>query len=397
MTSTASLQDTGPGQWFGLTPTPWQIAAVLFAGSVAVLVAGVQPVLLGALHLAGRLGEAQIGQAATLELLTLSGGVVFGEVALDGRRLRPIVVVASLALALANLATLWCDGAMVLAMRALAGFPGGVLVWLTSAFIVRSPAPTRWSAIYLICQSVLQCAIAAGAGLLFPGDPSVVPLALALFALAALGVAGLVPARLAALPRETTVSGLPPPQGIAVLVVILFIQAAIVGAWVYVEPLGTAAGLTPLELALATPLSLASQLIGAGLAIVLSGRVAWVYALVVATGLLALVLLALSLLPGAALFLALEAVFGALWIFISPFFTPLALESDATRRTAVVAPSAVLLGSALGPLAASLVIGGGDAALAVRACAALALIALGLIAGLHGLMRGSLRRCEQVD
>ncbi|MEL4419637.1 hypothetical protein, partial [Shewanella algae] len=91
-----------------------------------------------ALHLAGRLGEAQIGQAATLELLTLSGGVVFGEVALDGRRLRPIVVVASLALALANLATLWCDGAMVLAMRALAGFPGGVLVWLTSAFIVRS-------------------------------------------------------------------------------------------------------------------------------------------------------------------------------------------------------------------------------------------------------------------
>lgn len=376
-------------EWLDGTPTAWQIMAVLFTGTVGVLVAGVQPVLLGTLHSAGRLSATEIGHAATLELLTLCIGVIFGETVLDGRPLRPIALVSLAILFASNFATLSVDGSGVLAARAIAGFPGGVLVWLASAFVVRSPNPTRWSAIYLMAQALLQFFVAAAAGAFAPGDAAFVPVALALFSLAALATVGGIPARFKALPKEPTVSGLPPVLGMAVLVVVLFVQAAIVGAWVYVEPLGAAAGLTPAQVALATPLSLASQLVGGAGAIYLASRVSWFSALAFAIAGLAAVLFALSKLPAPIPFLALEALFGGLWIFISPFFTPMALESDATRRTAVIAPSAVLLGAALGPFAVSFVVGGADTGFAVRICSYFAVTALGLVTLLRLALRSA--------
>jgi predicted MFS family arabinose efflux permease len=137
------------------------------------------------------------------------------------------------------------------------------------------------------------------------------------------------------------------------------------------------------QIAFSTPLSLGCQLIGGGLAIVLAPRVSWPTALGVSSVLLAFNLIGLSLLPSPLAFLALQAAFGALWMFITPYLTPFAIESDPTRRTALLANAAVLFGSAIGPLIASAMIGFGGAAVVLRICAALALVGMLLIQLLH--------------
>ncbi|MFT3977839.1 MAG: hypothetical protein QM688_12110, partial [Sphingomonas bacterium] len=58
-------------EWIGPPPTAIESGAILFAGVVGVMFAGVGPLLLGALHHEGRLSAAQMGQAGTVELLTM--------------------------------------------------------------------------------------------------------------------------------------------------------------------------------------------------------------------------------------------------------------------------------------------------------------------------------------
>jgi hypothetical protein len=100
----------------------------------------------------------------------------------------------------------------------------------------------------------------------------------------------------------------------------------------------------------------------------------------------------LSMLPGALGFLALETAFGFAWLFLLPFLTPLAIEVDPTRRTALLGPAANLIGAALGPLAASLLVGESNARAALHLCTAFGLAGVVLIFGLHLLRRRALSR-----
>ena len=105
------------------------------------------------------------------------------------------------------------------------------------------------------------------------------------------------------------------------LTAVVLVNASIVGAWVYLEPLGAQARIPHGVVALATPLSLAMQILGAACATVLAGRAPWFLALMVSVLVLIGATLALALLPGAGVFLALEAVVGFAWLFILPYFT----------------------------------------------------------------------------
>jgi hypothetical protein len=90
-----------------------------------------------------------------------------------------------------------------------------------------------------------------------------------------------------------------------------------------------------------------------------------------------------AILPGAPVFLAASAAFGFLWIFASPYLTPLAIEADPSRRAAMLGPGAALLGCSAGPFLASLAVSDTD----VRGClvlgAGLAALSMAIIAGLH--------------
>ena len=54
------------------------------------------------------------------------------------------------------------------------------------------------------------------------------------------------------------------------------------------------------------------------------------------------------------MFIAASALFGFVLLFIGPFFVPMAIEADPSRRTAVQVGAAQLFGGALGPLLAAL-------------------------------------------
>lgn len=368
--------------WIGARLSRAQIAAILFIGTVGVTIAGVQPVLFGALLEAGRISIGQIGHAATAELVGLGLGVPLAGWLLGGRPVRGAGILAAMLLAAANLATLAVSGEGVILVRALAGLPGGMLLWISVAAIVRSPTPTVLSACSLLLQAFIQCLVATGIAVAVPGSVAGVPVAIAGLCLAAAALMPMVPPRFAPLPREETASGLPPARGWLVLATILLLQAAIVGAWVYMEPLGKQAGLSAQQIALATPLSLGAQVLGGLAAIAMARRVPWLVALTAASLLLAGVLLWMAQRPAPALFLALEVAFGALWTFISPYLTPFAIDNDPTRRTAELGPSATLIGSGLGPLAASAFATEQSAGQVLQLCAALAIGALVLVVGL---------------
>ena len=359
------------------------MVAAFVVGCVGVMVAGLQPVLLGSLQAAGRISAAELGHAATLELLALGLGAGLSGTLLEGRALRPVVIGAALIYALANLLTVGVRGETLTLVRGLAGLPGGVMIWVTTEMIVRSPNPTRWAGVYLAVQTLAQLGVASALAFLAPTSTTIAPWSMAVLGGAALIAAFALPRGFTPLEREPTGSGLPPARGWAVLLAVVLVNACIVGAWVYLEPLGAQAKIPHATVALATPLSLAMQILGAGCATVFAGRAPWITALVGSCLVLIAATLALSLLPGAGLFLVLQAVFGFVWLFILPYFVPLAIEMDPTRRTALLGNAANLIGSAMGPLAASILVGDSDARAAPHLCAGFAVAGLALIVGLH--------------
>lgn len=54
-----------PAAWIGARPTAFQLGVILLVGVGGVMIAGLQPLLLGALLQEGRITAAQLGHAAT--------------------------------------------------------------------------------------------------------------------------------------------------------------------------------------------------------------------------------------------------------------------------------------------------------------------------------------------
>jgi len=92
--------------------------------------------------------------------------------------------------------------------------------------------------------------------------------------------------------------------------------------------------------------------------------------------------------PGATLrFALLCAAFGFVWMFLMPFHVSLAFHADPTGRVAMLIPAMQLLGSALGPLVASFVVTGDDAASVLIVSLSFALAAVALLVFAHSRFR----------
>ncbi len=373
MTDMASDPEHG---WIGPRLGAVPIAAILFAGVAGILFAGVGPLLLGGLEATGRISPAQLGQAGTAELLAMGlaaglTGPIWGL-----KRLRLLTLLCGLAMAALNFLSILADGWWVVAVRGLIGLPSGALIWLMTAMIVRSARPERWAAIYLTVQTLAQAIIVAALGALVEGSAGI---GIGFGVLAAIGVAtalvGLaVPASLAVLPVDPDQpSGRPSLRGLVALAAGFAFNAGILAVWIYVEPLSRQSGHPPGTAGLALSASLAAQVIGGLVATIGAGRLPTTPTLVVALLGMIGAMVVLSGMPGVTVFLAVSALFGFLWMFASPFYTPLVIHADPTRRAAMFGSGAALLGCAAGPFLASLFVGEQD----VRQCLTLG---IGLLA-----------------
>jgi len=353
----------------------------LAVGVTALLIAGLQPVILGGLEREGRLTSSQIGLAATVELLALGLACGLGAAFLKPDRVRLKMTAVCLAHAAAMLATAWTSGAGVIAVRGLAGVFAGLMLWMAISMISRAGRPERASGVFVTVQTLAQLVLAAAL------PATVVPrfgINGALVVLAGISVltaaaAALGPDRFAPLAKPEgghAKLGLRPLAGL--LAAFLFL-AFIVALWVYLEPLAALSGLTPQQAGLAVAVALGMQVLGGAAATAVGRRWRPAAALIAVGAVNAAILAVLWSGPGPALFMGAVALFGFLWLFALPFQTLLLIQADPTRRAAMQLGTAQLLGSSFGPLAASMVVADGEVKRAIALSAVLLFAAVGLI------------------
>ncbi|HJY40785.1 MAG TPA: hypothetical protein VJ303_06110 [Steroidobacteraceae bacterium] len=351
-----------PAAWIGARPTALQLGVILLVGVCGVMIAGLQPLLLGALLQEGRITAAQLGHAATAELLLMGLASAYAGGRWKAEHLRAIGAISALALAALNIATVWANGETVTLIRALAGVPSGVLIWITIAMIARSPTPERWSGIYLTIQTLAQflAATALTAWVIAPAGANGGFIALAVLCVGSAVAAVALPNRFAPLVADSTASNMPNARGFLALAATFLWMAFIVGVWVYAEPLSRQSGHAPTVVGVAVSLSLALQVLGGATATALAGRLRWFPTLMLCAVIYVACLLAFATLPGASLYLVTSSVFGFLWMFSLPFFVPMVIAADPTRRAALLIGGAELAGGSLGPLFASFVVTDAD-------------------------------------
>jgi predicted MFS family arabinose efflux permease len=362
------------------------VVAALAAGTIAVLMIGLQPILLGELVDARQVSLEGVGLVAMGEIVALGLGVVLGDSLLPWSRLLLINIASALLVAGFDALTLLASGdGPMLAVRAAAGLSEGVLVWGATGVIVRTADPARVGAVFFVLQTVAQAALGAVlANAVIPhGGWQAGFATLAGVSLLACALAFAQPARLAPLaPAE--VSGFRWTAATVLPLAAVFLQLAALGAfWAYLEPLGKAAGLDARGAQTLASGVLVMQVLGGTAAAVAVRRAPVLPTLVTGSLLLAAITTLAHQLPaGQALPFALAcAVFGFVWLFMFPFQIALAFRTDRSGRLAMLVPAAQLLGSAFGPLVASLIVEGDDATAVPLLSAAFAVAAAVLLLG----------------
>jgi predicted MFS family arabinose efflux permease len=336
------------------------LTASLLIGSCALLVLGVQPMLLGALVQEGRIADSQVGNLVTIEML----GIVLGSLVGIGmlRRIGARIVIggAGITLAAANIAMLGQSGMLLLApIRAVTGLTEGILVAAALVAISRVARVERASAIFLAAQTLLQAAVA--------GTLPSLPIAQSRSdaALLALAVAGVVAAvAVAALPLELRPAApdaergaLTPASLTALLGAGLFL-GAIVSVWSYLGLWLIHYGYPPAFEGTAVALCLVSQVIGALVAARFGERLP-TQKTIAACALIGAMLSAFFFLfhGSAAAIIVISMAFGFVWLFTLPFFAGWLIEIDPARRAVLYLTAFQLGGAALLPSLAGVAVG----------------------------------------
>lgn len=337
-------------------------AAVIVFGMISLMIVGVAPSLLGALVDEHRLPQWGLGVSAMVELFSMGLATGLAGAFLKPERLRTVGACASIALAAINLSTMHAANEAVYLMRALAGVPEGLLLWITIGMIARTVTPERWAAVFFSARVLSEMSLAwlyaAFVIRVYGADGGFA--ALALFCLAGVPAAFLAPSRYGRLAQADGVTGPLPVRGVLALIATVVFISANGAVAVYLQPLAHRAGLSADVARTAVWASLGAQIIGGVTSAFLAGRVRYlpVFAVTVATFLAVWLIFGLG--PPAWLFIAANCVSGIIALLVGPFMVPMIIEADPTRRSAMQSGGAQLFGGAAGPLIAALAIGNRD-------------------------------------
>lgn len=336
------------------------LATSILIGSCALLVLGVQPVLLGAMVQEGRIAEAQVGNLVTIEMLAMVLGSLAGIGLLRKMGARVVIGVAGLILAAMNLAMLGQSGMAALSsFRAAAGLSEGVLVASALVAISRVARVERASAFFLAAQTLLQAVVAATLPFIVTSGSRTDT------ALLALSIAGAIAAAAAlSLPRylepaapDSERGALTPASLTALLGAGLFL-GAIVSVWSYFGLWLIRYGYPPTFEGTAISLCLVAQVVGALTAARFGERLPNRQS-IAACALAGALLIALFFVGrgNATAILAVSVAFGFVWLFTLPFFAGWLIEIDPGRRAVLYLTAFQLGGAALLPSLAGIAVG----------------------------------------
>jgi hypothetical protein len=341
----------------GPSVTRTEAAAAIALGLLALLISGLMGLLLATLAGEGRLSASGIGLTAMLEALTTALVTGAAGIVLRPVRLRSIAAVAAVVLVILDLATLRTSGLGVMVVRALAGAPEGVLLWISIGFISRTATPERWAAVLFTGMGLTQLAAATLLSVLilprFGANGGYVTVAAG--AALALPVAFFLPHRLGRAAGAET-SGAPPFRGWVALAGTLCMAASLTAVAVYVIPLARQAGLSVAVGRTAISVALACQMLGGALATALAGRVRYISVFLVCAAVFLATWAVYAVHAPAWLFVAMTGLAGLAAFIAGPFLVPMTVEADPSRRAAMQSGAVQLLAAAFGPLLAALVV-----------------------------------------
>jgi predicted MFS family arabinose efflux permease len=332
----------------------------ILIGSCALLVLGVQPVLLGAMVQEGRIAEAQVGNLVTIEMLAMVLGSLAGIGLLRRMGARVVIGVAGLVLAAMNLAMTGQSGMASLSLlRAVAGLSEGVLVASALVAISRVARAERASAIFLAAQTLLQAVVAATLPFIVAGSSrtDTALLALAIAGAIAAAAALSLPQHLEPAAPDSERGALTPASLTALLGAGLFL-GAIVSVWSYFGLWLVHYGYPPTFEGTAISLCLVAQVVGALTAARFGERLPNRQT-ISACALAGALLVGLFFVgrDNANAILAASMAFGFVWLFTLPFFAGWLIEIDPGRRAILYLTAFQLGGAALLPSVAGAAVG----------------------------------------
>jgi hypothetical protein len=382
----ASVDDEVVHEVAGDPYTPVETASAIALGVISLLIAGLLPLLLSALADEHRLSAAGIGQAAMIE--ALSTGLVTGlaGIVLKPRRLRLVAVLASALLIVADLATLRASGEGVMLVRALAGIPEGLMLWIAIGFISRTQTPERWAAVLFTGMGITQLGVATALSAFILPQYGANGGYVSVAAAAALGIplAAFLPRSLGAVPgSELSASGAPPFRGWVALFGTLSFSASLSAVSVYLMPLAHQSNLSVAVGRTAVSVGIGAQILGGALATILAGRVRYITVFWGCAVAFLAIWATYAVGAPAGLFVAVSGVSGLCSMLAGPFLVPMTIEADPSRGAAMQSGAVQLLAGALGPLLASFVVGDRDAHGVLFLGAGLMLLAVAVITTLH--------------
>lgn len=322
------------------------------------LSAGVLPLLLDQLRADGRLSEAGIGLAAMAEPLTFAVALALASAFLKPQRLRSIAFLATVVLAFANLLPIVTPGGTALiAVRALAGLPEGILTWIMTAMLARSYTPERWSGLQVTALTLSHLGLSViSATIVIPHFGANGGFAM----LAATAAAG----TLLCIPLADQYAPLPPApegsrgagltfRGAVALMAALLSSAAMMGPFIYLLSVARSIGLDSSTGELALMALTAGEVLGGAAATIVAARFRYAPVLVLGS----VIYLIVWPLYGAGfpgwLFVATSAAIGFVYFFQGPYLYPMVIDADPTRRAAVQCGSASMIGGVIGPALAA--------------------------------------------
>lgn len=324
--------------------------AALALGSLAMIVTGLQPLLLSELADIGRLPRDLIHPAAIADLFAMALGVAVCALFLKPRRLNLWAAGGALACVAAGLGALIARDGQFLLLRAVGGLSGGVLIWITVGMIARQARPEPWAAAFFLIQSAGQVFAAALVSALGPTGGLA-------FAAGLSGLCLLVSPLLNPAMDDLVQAGLRTPgrRGLLGLTALFLYFAANAALWFKMRDLAAAQGLEAIS-GLVILTTLGAQMLGAMAAVSLAGRLklAHLFGLVVLCLVLACGVFALH--PPAALFVAAFGLLAFAALLLGASLFGFLHGADPSRRAGAVSPTAQFLAAALGPLAAIAVV-----------------------------------------
>lgn len=361
-------------------PSNRHVFFCILAGTAALVVLGLQPLLYGAYVHEGTIPDYRLGLLSTAELFAIAAGSAVSVKLLRKLPVWPVALIGVALLCLGNVLDAGHGNSLPLfAYRAFAGGGAGLLVGLAASAIARTNRIGFWAGIFLFGQALTQYGVIRWFAAYLPtADSMAVQLSLALAGAAVLLMLPFLPSRLHVPLADDAPRVLPPTKrGLIGLAAMFLCVGGTGGIWGYMELWLHSEGVAqPLALHMLS-IALLGQTIGAAAgAAIADGRWAWLRLFVLILALAAVV----AAWMGSPVSVALALAFGVIFMLAAPAFSTLLHQLDPEHRSVPYAATAQLAGISIVPTVAGETLATQGLSLVILACLGAILFSVVLVA-----------------